>query len=325
MSTTIVIPEINSIRSNAMKFIIEKLGFNISPDEPIFDKKEKMWKVKCNAVISNFVSNKGSEGKNFVYFFNDIGEIIYKQEADGIKLISYPLRSKIDEIISNNFVSLTDKIEKELLKYGKHSWGKLYLLKNYLSPLYSIISNLVNEGHLSISTMKSEKDVKFLELLLQSKYIEIESDNKNSIIESNLLKGIKKEIYDKYGLVDVIDLTDYLVGNIFSDNYEILKYKFGIRPPSSYVDTTKAYYFDALRYGDLIKVTDREIFHSLKYFDGTSYKINDLNFKRSLLELANVSLIHNEDNYYYGDSEIYDKLYDYRNTLLTGAINYEGI
>ena len=94
----------------------------------------------------------------------------------------------------------------------------------------------------------------------------------------------------------------------------------GIRPPSSYVDYTKSYYFNALRYGDLIKSTEKDIIESLKYFnifiDNTKY----LNFSRSLIELSSTDLLNKEEEYYVGNDAIFDYLYGIKESLFEGEM-----
>jgi hypothetical protein len=319
MSTTIVLPERDTLRAQAMKYVVDKIGFNVQPEEPKYDKEEELWRVDCKVSLSNYITNKGKEGKKFVYHFYNVGELLYKEIKGDYILINQVFKSDIEREVLNRYTSLTKEMEKELLLIGSNSWGKLTLVKYYLSPLYAMISNLLDKGYITLSEIRSKKNYKFFKLLLNSGYLNIEESNKTSYIMSNKFEKLKEKQYELINNLDIFGITEGIVGRIFGEHYEIIKDDFGIRPPTSYVDTTKAYYFDALRYGDIIKLKDKDILYSLSNFDGSLSRYDYMNFKKSLYELVNTTLLLKQEEFYYGNENIYDSLYRYRDSLLSGG------
>jgi len=319
MSTIIVLPERDTLRAQAMRHVVDKLGFNVQPEEPKYDKEEEIWRVNCKVCVSNYITNKGEEGKKFVYHFYNVGELLYKEIEGDYFLINKIFKSDIEREVSNRYISLTKEIEKELLLIGSNSWGKLTLVKYYLSPLYAMISNLLDKGYITLSEISSERNNKFFKLLLNSGYLNIEESDKTSYIMSNKFEKLKEKQFDLINNFDIFETTEGIVGRIFGEHYEIIKDDFRIRPPTSYVDTTTAYYFDALRYGDIIKLKDKDILYSLYNFDGSINRYDYMNFKKSLYELVNTKLLLKKEEYYYGNENIYNSLYKYRDSLLSGG------
>jgi len=316
MSTIISLPEKESLKSQATKYLVEKIGYNIRPNEPQYFEEENQWVVECRATISNYISNIGSEGKQFIYNFDNVAKLIF-QDVDGdFRIIKRPKKSDIERTIYEKYLTLTHRIERELLIAGRNSWGKLTLVKYFLSPLYSMITNLFDKGHISIDEITTGQNYKFFRLLLSEGYIIVDPDNENIFVSSNKLTNFLEDQYAEYENTSLFSATENAVGIIFGNNYNTIKYDFGIRPPSSYVDYTKTYYFDALRYGELIHVDEDDIRHSLENFN---IIVNDkLNFQKSLVELSNTDLINKTDKYYYGDDAIFSQLYTFREGLLEG-------
>jgi hypothetical protein len=320
MSTTIVLPEINTLKSQSVKYIVEKIGINIRPLEPYYVEKEDVWKIPCKAIIPNYVRNREEEGKTFLYTFDNICELVYKQINNEYKLINSPSANEIEINLSRKLVDLTYLVERELLKCGKNSWGKLTLIKQYLSPLYSMVTFLIDEGELPKYLIKTNKKLnKYTQLLIFSDYMKIDNSNSDAFIESNKLIKLKERIFESDHKYSPMALTENIIGQIYSENYDVIKYDMNITSPSSYVDTTKIYYFNALKYGENIRFTEKDFVKNFKFYGNLLNSPRDLNFKNSLFELTEYELLKKASKYYYGNEQIYEHLYEFKNTLLTGG------
>ncbi len=315
---TITVPERKTLRSSTAKYLANRIGFNVKPDEPYFVENDNLWIVKCKAYLTNYVTNLNQEGKQFTYTFENIGQFVYAVEGEKLRLLSKPLKTEIDKEITDRYVNLSKEIEKQLLISGSNSWGKLTLVRHFLSPLYNMVSELLNRGYLSFNEITSEQNYKFFRLLLHAGYISMQSDAEDIFIKSNKLIRLSESQIDSssnlYGQVENV------VGVVFGNYYDTIKYDIGIRPPSSYVDYAKSYYFDALRYGDLIKLDENDIIDSLENFDIYITKENILNFRRSLLELSSTELLSKDGDYYTGNQRIFNNLYQIRGDLINNEV-----
>lgn len=322
MSTTIVMPELDTLKSITQKYLIEKIGINLRPTEPYYDEKENLWIVPCKAIIPNYISNKGEEGKTFLYTFESVCEIVFKKEQENFILIDFPSSNEIEIDLSKRMISLTHQVEKELLICGQNSWGKLTLLKQYLSPLYSMISYLLDIGEIPFNIIKLEKNIKYkkyVDILINSKYMRIANDDKKLFVEGNRLIKLKEKYYEKKSKSEYMSIVENIVGQIFVENADYIKNNMGIKPPFSYVDTTKLYYFNALKYGKNIGFTENDFVKEFKFYGNLLVSPRDFNLKNSLFELCAYSLLNKSQEYYFGDKVIYEHLYKVKENLVSGG------
>ena len=180
-----------------------------------------------------------------------------------------------------------------------------------------MVAHLFEEGHIPFSQVISKKNQKYTQLLLKSNYMTISEDYDNLFIKTNKFEMFKEQMFDTYGESYEIRIIDNIVGDIFAENYEIIKKN--IPAPSSYVDTIKFYYFDALRFGENIRVTEKDFEKNFIFYTASYSTSKSFNLKRTLFELSATGLLNKEDEFYFGSEYVYDNLVSYRDSLLRGA------
>ncbi|MGI0094350.1 MAG: hypothetical protein ACREA8_09640, partial [Nitrosotalea sp.] len=89
--------------------------------------------------------------------------------------------------------------------------------------------------------------------------------NHESYIASPFLIALAEKFYNRYNDTgsDFI-VTSKIIGTIFAKHYREIKNTLGAHSPSVYVDTSMAYYLDAIRTGELIRMTVKELWRKYR-------------------------------------------------------------
>lgn len=325
MSSVITINELQNVEAFAMKYIAQHLGLNIRPCKAYYVEEEGLWKVPLQAIVPRQVTKRDRDTKVFIYYLDDVGHCLFEKTDKTFTLTSPPSSGEIEREISQRFSNLTQRIEKEILKEGQMNWGKLNWIRTFMRPMYSIVINVLSRKKILISSL--EKDHwKFARLLIDEKYIEMDKETSTYLRPTNELTGIWERFYGKEGS-NIFAIAEHVIGKVFARRYEEIKTDLRIYPPAAYVDTTKVYYVDAIRFGENIPINENDLF--LKYqkigarilsFDSASF-----HFKTLVSELIAAELLDREGNYITGRQRIFDNLIKYRDEILQGAVESPGV
>ena len=249
----IKIKELSTPESFVMKKIITSIGLNIRPQKATFNDQTRIWTVPLKAIVPSQVTSKDNTIRTFLYRFEDIGSVKLQKDGDDYKILEFPKTENIDDVLHSQWYDLTHKVEQEILQIGESIWGELTYVRMLLRPMYTIIGEMITDHKLFHSELKNNpQQLKHIEFLKSKEYLEFNSDN-GAYTASKYLTRMAEEWYKKYN-DDALGfiVTSKLVGSIFSKHYKEIKYGLGVHAPSVYVDTSMAYYLDAIRTGEQI-------------------------------------------------------------------------
>lgn len=328
MSSVITISELQNVEAVAMKYIAQSLGLNIRPRKAHFVEEEELWKVPLQAIVPRRVTKRDRETKVFIYYLDDVGRLLYKQTNETFVLTSPPSSSEIESEITQRFSNLTECIEKEILKEGQTNWGKLTWIRNFLRPIYSIVISILLEKKMPIDALAKEDHWKFAKLLIEEEYIEIDKERPSYLKPTNKLTLTWEELYrgekSPHGLFTIAELV---VGKVFANRYDEIKTDLHINPPTAYVDTTKVYYVDAVRFGENIPISENELFFEYQKMRARAFRpeVSFVGFRWLLSELVDAELLDRKRDYVTGRERIFDNLIEYRDEILQGAVEAPGV
>jgi len=316
-----------------MKYIAQHLGLNIRPCKSLFVEEEGLWKVPLKAIVPRRVTKRDREAKVFIYHLDQVGHLLYEKTDKIFVLISPPSSSEIESEIAQRFADLTECIERELLKEGERNWGKLAWLKTFLRPMYSIVINILPQKKISVEALVQEGNWEFAKFLIEEEYIKIAEERKSCLIPTNKLTRIWEELYAGSARAfeetsSVLQTTaEIVVGKVFANQYSKIKTDLRINSPTAYVDATKVYYIDAIRFGENIPISENELFFEYQKIGARTFrsKTSLPGFRTLLSELASVELLVKRGSYVLGRQRIFDNLMEYRDEVLQGAVESPGV
>jgi len=325
--STISITELQDLESIAMKYVAHSLGLNIRPRQPQFSEDKGRWTVPLQAIVPRRVTKRDREAKVFIYRLDNVGRMVYEKTDETAKLISAPCAGDIEKEINQRFSKLTERIEKEILKEGQANWGKLSWIQTFLRPVYSIVINVLSRKKMTVDALE-QAHWKYAELLMEEGFIRIDERDPTHLLPTNELTGIWERLYRSGARTrDLFAVAEYVVGTVFANRYDKIKTDLRIYSPTAYVDTTKVYYIDAIRFGENIPISENEIFLEYQKIGGRQIRSEfSLHAFRTLLsELAAAELLEIEENYVLGKEKIFDNLMEYRDDVLQGVVEVPSI
>ena len=321
MYNIISIVELQDLEAIAMKYIADRLGLNIHPRKAYFAKDEGLWAVPLQATVPKRVTRRDRETKVFIYRLDNIGRIVYAKTEETVKLISAPSAGELENEIAQRFSNLTERIEKEILKEGQANWGKLSWIKTFLRPMYSIVINILSRKGLAIDTLEQDH-WKYAELLIEEGFIEIDKRRPTYLIPTIELTGIWEGLFRKEMRAQLLAVAERVVGKVFANRYDKIKTDLRIYSPTAYVDTTKVYYIDAIRFGENIPISQNEVFSKYQKIGGRQLtsEVSLHAFRTLLSELSTAELLKIQEDYVIGNEKIFGNLMEYRDEVLQGAV-----
>jgi len=331
VSSVITINELQNVEAIAMKYIAENLGLNIRPREAHFAEGEGLWKVPLQAIVPRRVTKGDRETKVFIYYLDDVAHLLYEKTDKTFVLTQPPSSSEIESEIVQRFSNLTQCIEREVLKEGQTNWGKLNWIKTFLRPMYTIVINILPAKKMPIGALAKEDHWKFVKLLIGEGYIEIDKERPEHLIPTNKLTGTWEELYarahEEQTRSVLLEVAERVVGRVFADRYDEIKTDLRINPPTAYVDTTKVYYIDAIRFGENIPISEKELFFEYQKIGARAFRseISLLGFRTLLSELVAAELLDRKGNYVTGRERIFGNLMEYRDEVLQGSVEAPGV
>ncbi len=261
----IQIEELSTPEAFVMRRIIQDVGLNIRPEKAEFDEQTRTWTVRLKAMVpSQVTSNDKKTIRTFLYRFENIGSAKLKKVGDEFKFIEFPYVDNIDEELHNQWYDLTEKVEQEILRVGSSIWGELVYVQMLLRPMYTIIGEMITGRKLySSELLKNPQQLKYAEFLKSNGYLDFKDDK--TYIASGLLTQMAERLYSKYDDAgsDFI-VTSKIIGGVFSKHYREIKNTLGAHAPSVYVDTSMAYYLDAIRTGESIRMSIKELWRKYR-------------------------------------------------------------
>jgi len=318
----ITLNELETPEACVMKYIVRKIGLNIRIGSPNFNTSTNEWLIPLKALVPSILKLGDSDYKTFIYRFEDLGNATVVKEDNHYKLIDFPKAHDIDDKLLIQFSDLTSKMEKKLLKIGEPKWGRLTLIQVFLRPLYNIINTLLSEGSMSTNMIEENKQKEYLDLLVKQDIVKlssVERANERSILPSNLLTKIHENMMHISRRLDTNIVAEEIVGMIFSREYDYIHDSMNNRAPSIYIDTTKAYYLNAVRIGSPIPMSTTQLLSKYKIFGRSQRK--RLNFNTIVGELVSESMLSKDNNdNITADDDVFREVLPLRDEMMNIAV-----
>lgn len=306
------ISEFETPKSVAMKYICKRLGLNLRPGEPVFDKESQSWSVPIKAVVPSKVSRREGPTKTFYYTFN-VGNLRLDGDNHIIERIG---AQELDDAIFSQWNDLNEVIQKEILQYARERWGKLTHVRTFLRPIYTLVIALLDRKRVVVSEFGPDSQ-KWFDLLKISGFIE--SMGGDEFKPTNLLNALDEKLSLRGSQSD-FDVADLVAGNLFATEFNRIRDEFRIHAPSIYVDTTQLYYSDAVNFKEIVPIEQDELF--LKYRQmGNRAAYRDLlsqkgfSFGTVVSELIAVGLLHRQQENIIGDQGLFNHLVQFRDQI----------
>lgn len=306
----IQVSEISSPEALVMKKIVKNIGLNIRPEKAIFNSATNNWTVSLRAVVPSQVMVKGKPFKTFLYRFDKLGEAEVRSIDNELKIISFPKGNDVDLELYLKWTELTQKLIKEILRVGEPVWGHLTYVQMLLRPMYSLILHTLTHKKLLIHEMNDQQQQKHIQFLRSRGYLEVDSSH-GTYVASNMLTNLEELLYKKYAEKGTdFFVTSQVVGMIFAKHYKDIKSELHAHAPSVYVDTSTAYYVDAIRAKQPILMSENDLWKKYRMIGHRpTTKDPTISYPTVISEIVAGKLLdRNEEGYVRANDDVLRKL-----------------
>lgn len=309
--------------SFVMKYVANKIGFNVRPSKTEYNEKNNTYIVTLEAIIPSLVKLNGDATKTFVYTFENVAEAIVKGDKYDFDFIKRPKAPELDISLMRKFDNLTEGLQKEILEFGEGSWGKLTDIRYWLNPLRSIIIRCLTKGDFKVEKA-SPKYKQYFEFLHYAGWVRYEHGMKSRVMPSNKLLAYHEQYVSESKMFEVSKIADKVIGNLYAKHFYKIRDELRIFGPDKYVTINKSYYADAVREGEPIPMSQYRLW--LKY---KSYNYNprpathkEFTFPNAVDELVSNKFLqyYKNEDYVTANPQLLEKTMPYHDELAKTVI-----
>jgi len=248
----LVLETVKTPRTVASDYLLKRLGLNFRPGDPRLD-SERMWHVPLLALIPASPDLIPRRIDQLFYRFESFGEVVLNPALD---IVSAPTSAELNADFRMELVRLFSKIEHMIVEFGSDKWGRIPLVRSFLNPLNSIVSQALSLPSISVTQLGQQGYTFYAEVLRRAGFIE-EAERPGYLRKSNDLVTIADRCKMQKGPFYMDETAIEVTSIICSKFYEDIRDHVRLLP--SYVDTTVAYYAKAVRLQKLVQMSIAEL------------------------------------------------------------------
>lgn len=283
-------------------------------------------KVSVNISINKIIKIKENEVTVSLNYFVPkmiFDDSIKKQYIKFVKLSSvYEAKFKVDTaglnpLFEKNFIH--KKINKELIKHQKlvenlildniyPNLVKIPLIKNQLSPIYTILLEVITNHNISNDELKKmrkpdrvKRYIKFLEGLEI-----IKQDNNNNYVQGNIPLGLKETLQKANGVIDdnlKEEVLAYTFGYALKEGKKYLLEELKLTAITPFLRIAVFYYSLASQIKSLNKMT-RETFFDTYTTANPNLRIIPSQLSNQLQDMVNAGIFEKRNYFFFGKENI---------------------
>jgi hypothetical protein len=293
--TTILVRALDSPENVAYDRIF-RYGTNCSLKGMIDD--NDFWSAEFEVHVPVEIKDeKRNKLRVFPIRVENLGKIkISKQD---LKVVEAPSLLTVEKIIHDHRVNLRRAVERDLLKVAPIEFGKIDAAKNALSPIFTTLTNILEEKFPSEESILRSGYWSQIHLLEELGYVKRE--------ESRVVASDK--------LVDLRESTDSdataiskVLGLVLAEKLDFLVEELRITQFLPFVRLGTTFYSEAVQFGELISVSEDSLRQSYLEYYRTASEKRLLRYAPIINELVEVGILRYDDEFISGEQAIFQQL-----------------
>jgi len=291
---------LQQVAKKSREYVLSNYGNLLSVDEPVFNEKEKLWKVKLKTDYPRLIKNDNPE-ERFVrtLLIKDLGTICVNQEMAVVKDCSTS-RSECVGALRTRLKTWEERAENIIVRTSSLQLASTGMAQVFLNPIRTVLSNFLEEKTTVISfeeleTLR-ESYLKWVRLLEDLQLLRKEEEG---YTYGNIFTEMRRKAKD-----DSEFLTQVLA-YVVRERYPMLKEVFHLRQFETLVHLDSCYYRPALEAEKILFLRAESLFN--RYI--TQYRVRSkLELRAGLLELCNSDALKKKNEYYFGNEDLFQEM-----------------
>ena len=299
---------IQIVAQKSRDYVVAKYGNLVSPEQPIFDKKEQLWKVKLSSEYPRLIKNDQPE-ERFVktLLIKDLGTVWLNDKFSIVEDKS-STRNDAVENLRIRLRTWTDRAENIIVKSSSYQLANTGIANVFLNPIRTVLSAFLEEEDYVITFDEIEGSrsnyLKWISLLEDLQLVRKE---KEGFVYGNMFTELLRNTASK-------DFMKTVLAYVIRERYPVLKEAFGVKQLETLVHMDSCYYVPALQAGKIICQKPESLFR--RFINQYNKYKPELELRASLLELCNSKALLKRDNCYFGNEKLFKNMLEQYDDLL---------
>jgi hypothetical protein len=291
---------LQQVAKKSREYVLNYYGNLLSIDEPEFNEKEKLWKVKLKTDYPRLIKND-SPDERFIrtLLIRDLGTICVDEQMAIVKNCSTS-RSQCVETLRTRLKTWEERAENIIVKTSAFQLASTGIAQVFLNPIRTILSNFLEEETTIISFEEleglRESYLKWIRLLEDLGLLRKEQEG---YTYGNMFTEMRRKAEDDSGFLTQI------LAYVVRERYPTLKEVFHLRQFETLVHMDSCYYRPALEAEKLLFLRAESLFS--RYI--AQYRVKSkLELRAGLLELCNSDALKKKNEYYFGNDDLFQRM-----------------
>jgi hypothetical protein len=291
------------VAEKSKEYVLFNYGNLILPEKPVFDEKDKLWKVKLKTEYPRLIKNDNPE-ERFVRTLDiqDLGTIWLNEKNEVLYVVKEKSSSREDavETLRIRLKTWEDRAESIIVKSSASHLASTGIANVFLNPIRTVLGVFIQEEDYVITFEELENSRNnYLKWILLLEDLQLVRKDKTGYIYGNMFTELMRNSGNA-------DFMKTVLTYVIRERYPILKEAFGVRQFETLVHMDSCYYRPALEAGRILYQKPESLFK--RYFAQYNRYKPELELRASLLDLCTSEALHRKDNYYFGNKELFDDM-----------------
>lgn len=290
------------------RYVLQNYGNLISPGEPQFDAKTKMWTAELQSDYPRIIRDDRSPDERMLKFLS-LGHLGLVRLGSDLKPVEATSRETCVQNLSAFLNLWQERAERIIVATSSDHLARLDEAQWILAKVGMIISNLEHKGTISDeeitahSGKTSAKTTRYLKLL---EGLDLVRRVDGGYTYGNLFSELRHAAGSYY------EFKIAVLSHVIRERYAVLRELFGISQLETFVHLDSCYYRPALEAERSLFWTRDTIINCYTELYGRK---SPLRLTYILGELVNAKALCYEDKYYFANEQLFEQMLDMKSRL----------
>lgn len=293
---------LEQVSKEARKYAIRHYGNLLSVEDPVFDEKEKLWKVILKADYPRLIKNDSPDERLVrTLFLRDLGYVWVDQESKILKSRSTQRDDCLDSLKSK--LKIWEKrAESIIVKTSAYQLANTGIAQVFLNPVSTILANFL-EGETNIIPFedieKLRKTERYYQWICLLEDLELVRKTADGYSYGNMFTELRRKSESE------TEFLTYVLAHVIRERYSTLKDVFQLRQFESLVHLDSCYYRPALEAGKPLLQTAESLFN--RYLNIYKHRAK-LELPMILFDLYHSKALSRQGRYYIANQELFPEM-----------------
>lgn len=302
---------LQQVTKKAREHVLRYYGNLLSINEPIFDNREKLWKVKMKTDYPRLIKNDDPE-ERFVRTLRirDLGTLLVNEDLIVIRDRSTS-RSECARTLRNRLRTWEDRAENIIVKTSAFQLAKTGIARVFLNPISTILANFLQQESAIISFKELDylrKTQRYLQWIRLLEDLQLVCKNEEGYVYGNMFTEIRRKVKDDG------EFLTHAFAYVIRERYPMIKEVFNLRQFEPLVHLDNCYYRPAIEAKRVLYRKAESLFNL--YLAQYKHR-SKIELPAVLLELRNSQALKQKGKYYHANEELFEKMIQMSEEFIT--------